>query len=608
MTPGLLWDDLLAYSLQVGLLVGVGAAIPMLFRIRVPRAKLLFWQILLAACVGLPWVRAWKQEIFVTAVRQIEIVAQPGQLAPAPDAPRSIPFMTIALGLLAAGALFRMGSLCLGMLRLRAYRKHGKALARGLRMPGTPNHVEILLSNDVRSPVTFGWRAPAILLPAIFPSLSAGMREAILCHELVHVERRDWLFTLGEELVRAALWFHPAIWWVIGEIHLSREQAVDESVLEMTEAQEPYMDALLAMAGVATSGTELAPAPMFLRKRHLKQRLMAMMKEVRMKRVSGMRLACTMSAAMVALVCAGWLATGIFPLAAAPRFGSDGAGVFVNTGHSHLLHRAPVPYPPDAQTKGIEGTVVAQLQLDANGEVADASILSGPRELRKAVLESVLGWHFEKGDASTVPTVSVRFEKAAPAPPARELAVAPAPRPRPVAAAKIRHIVISGLPDEMRNELRSKLSVHEGDEWSPAALNAARETASNFDSHLRTTLSRNSQRNFDIVIDLPPGVGVATSGDVMHAGNGITPPILISKVEPQYTEEARAARYSGSVLLSVVVGPDGRAGDCKVIRSLGMGLDEKAIEAVRRWQFRPGTNAGVPVNVQAQIEVNFRLL
>ena len=84
--------------------------------------------------------------------------------------------------------------------------------------------------------------------------------------------RRDWLFTVAEELVRAVFWFHPAIWWLLGEIQLAREQAVDRRVIEITQSRDPYMDALLAMAG-ARPQLDLAPAPLFLRKRHLKQRV-----------------------------------------------------------------------------------------------------------------------------------------------------------------------------------------------------------------------------------------------------------------------------------------------------------------------------------------------
>ena len=102
-----------------------------------------------------------------------------------------------------------------------------------------------------------------------------------------------------------------------------------------------------------------------------------------------------------------------------------------------------------------------------------------------------------------------------------------------------------------------------------------------------------------------PGAGGA---GVFSVGNGTTAPELISKVEPEYSEEARKAKYSGPVLLSIVVNTDGKAEDIRVVKSLGMGLDEKAIEAVQKWRFRPGKNKGAPVKVKAQIEVNFRLL
>ena len=106
-----------------------------------------------------------------------------------------------------------------------------------------------------------------------------------------------------------------------------------------------------------------------------------------------------------------------------------------------------------------------------------------------------------------------------------------------------------------------------------------------------------------------PGNGPA-AGDVgvYSVGKGITAPSVIAKVDPEYSEEARKAKYSGAVLLSIVVDTDGRADNIKIVRSLGMGLDEKAIEAVERWRFRPGTSNGVPVRVRAQIEVSFRLL
>jgi periplasmic protein TonB len=105
-----------------------------------------------------------------------------------------------------------------------------------------------------------------------------------------------------------------------------------------------------------------------------------------------------------------------------------------------------------------------------------------------------------------------------------------------------------------------------------------------------------------------PGEGGGIGGGVFRAGGGVSAPTLMFKVEPEYSEEARKAKYQGVVLLYVEVDPSGKATNIRVLHSLGLGLDEKAMEAVRKWKFRPGLKDGRPVTVQAQIEVNFRLL
>jgi TonB family protein len=105
-----------------------------------------------------------------------------------------------------------------------------------------------------------------------------------------------------------------------------------------------------------------------------------------------------------------------------------------------------------------------------------------------------------------------------------------------------------------------------------------------------------------------PGEGGGVGGGVFRVGGGVTAPTLVFKKEPEYSEEARKAKYQGTVTLYVEVTPDGKAANIRVLHSLGLGLDEKAIEAVKQWKFRPGMKDGKPVTVQASIEVNFRLL
>ena len=106
------------------------------------------------------------------------------------------------------------------------------------------------------------------------------------------------------------------------------------------------------------------------------------------------------------------------------------------------------------------------------------------------------------------------------------------------------------------------------------------------------------------------GIGDGNDGTsgIFNVGHGVTAPSVLSKVDPEYSEEARKAKYSGSVTLSIVVSAEGYAENVRVVRSLGMGLDEKAVEAVQKWRFKPGTNNGKAVKTRAVVEVNFRLL
>jgi periplasmic protein TonB len=83
---------------------------------------------------------------------------------------------------------------------------------------------------------------------------------------------------------------------------------------------------------------------------------------------------------------------------------------------------------------------------------------------------------------------------------------------------------------------------------------------------------------------------------------------VLYRVEPEYSEEARKAKFQGTVVIALVVDEKGNPRDMRVVRPLGLGLDQKAIEAVEKWRFRPGMKDGKPVPVQATIEVNFRLL
>ena len=105
-----------------------------------------------------------------------------------------------------------------------------------------------------------------------------------------------------------------------------------------------------------------------------------------------------------------------------------------------------------------------------------------------------------------------------------------------------------------------------------------------------------------------PNTSPAGASGPYRIGGPVTAPRVLSKIEPEYSEEARLAALQGTVVLSVVIGADGMAQDIVVARPLGLGLDDKAVAAVSQWRFQPGTRGGEPVPVFATIEVNFRLL
>jgi len=105
-----------------------------------------------------------------------------------------------------------------------------------------------------------------------------------------------------------------------------------------------------------------------------------------------------------------------------------------------------------------------------------------------------------------------------------------------------------------------------------------------------------------------PGEGGGIGGGVFRVGGGVSAPQIVFKVDPEYSEQARKAKYQGTVVLNLVVQKDGSVRDVKILQPLGLGLDEKAVEAVMQWRFKPGMRQGQAVDVSAIVEVTFRLL
>ncbi len=343
-----LWlSNLAAYWLQVAVVVAAGTALAAVSRLRAPRVLQAYWQGLLAACLLLPLIQPWQQvatgRVSISGASLIDVGA--GAVA---SQLSSFPVARLIVLVLIVGIFLRSAWLALGFVKLAWLRRRARRLEplpAAIREIQTRLGVEpdFCLSDEIPGPVTFGLRQPVILLPACFSEMDAAHQQAIAAHELLHVERRDWAFNLAEEVILTALWFHPAVWWVVNRIRLAREQVVDRDVVELTGARKPYLYALAEIA--ASAGTRrLFPAPTFLNESQLAQRIRTLVRENVM---SKRRIVITLAAVIVLMLAAGLAIVRIFPLFA--PHGADGGPV--------------------------EGTVM--ITVAADGTVTDARLISG---------------------------------------------------------------------------------------------------------------------------------------------------------------------------------------------------------------------------------------
>jgi TonB family protein len=104
-----------------------------------------------------------------------------------------------------------------------------------------------------------------------------------------------------------------------------------------------------------------------------------------------------------------------------------------------------------------------------------------------------------------------------------------------------------------------------------------------------------------------PGEGGNTGVGIYQVGGGVTPPVVVTQIQPEYSDDARKARIMGTVEMVIIVQTDGTAKLERVVHSLGYGLDQRAIEAVIRWKFLPGKKDGLPVPTRIGVAVNFSL-
>jgi TonB family protein len=275
---------------------------------------------------------------------------------------------------------------------------------------------DLYLSSAVDGAVSFGLRCPAVLLPDSFAAMDAPTQKAVLCHELLHLRRRDWAFALAEEVIRGLLWFHPAVWWVVERIRLAREQVVDREVIARLGERDPYLEALLQTAALRARSS-LAAAPTFLRTRHLRQRVALILKEDRM---STNRLRISLAAVVCALALTATWAVWSFPLQQEPNSDQEGLsrGVYrIGNGVTtpRLVYKLEPEYSQEAREAKLQGSVVLAIEVNADGFVQNIQVRRGlGLGLDENAMEAIRHWQFSPAlkDGQPVPvaaTVEVNY-------------------------------------------------------------------------------------------------------------------------------------------------------------------------------------------------------
>jgi TonB family protein len=598
-----LWlNNLIAYSLQIAILASAGTLFAHLFRLRLPRVTLIYWQAVLFICLFVPFLQRWEHPVLRRVIsRSVSPAIASVAVTTKMESPVLIPWEMLAL-LLAAGIFLRLAWLAIGFFRLHLFHRKScmfleeHAAVRDMQWR-TGVRVSLLLSGEIDSPVTYGLRTPKIILPLSFKNLSEPCQKAVLCHELLHVRRYDWILIVVEEIICSIFWFHPAIWWLRSRIHLSREQAVDHEVVQLTGSKKPYLDSLLEFAQ-AQGRPRAVPAPLFLKERHLVQRVALLLKEVSMSRS---KLALSMIGICILLIGTVRLAVGWFPLKGEPVFASEP--------EVKQAVKAPVPKVP---------------------------LLAPKQSLRlKAKTPPVIS-----SDPAFAQTVSVIGEAPASAPVVRqsEERVAP-PKREPIQVggniqeSKLIHKVAPVYPEQAkRDRLQGtvKLSIlineeglvyeihtspHNNPVLEEAAIDAVKEwkyspTLLNGEPvpvmATVTIVFRFSETPSDDQSSTPPAGARVWRRDPIKVGGNVQETKLVRKVDPVYPELALKARVQGRILLTITVDEEGYVSDVQVVSGHPL-LSEAAVNAVKQWKYSPTLLNGEPVPVMATVTIVFNL-
>jgi beta-lactamase regulating signal transducer with metallopeptidase domain len=430
--------NLTAWSVQAAAL-GLAAFVLMrLLPVERPAARSALAQSLLALVLALPLLQPWSATAATVSWRFALVPTgplAPGSVPTAASAPGAMDWPLALAGFLALGATLRLGRLGLGLVRLRALRRRARPLDAPpwlltLKDALSPR-TRFLTSPDAALPATFGLFRPVVLLPDAWHAMERDRQEAVALHELLHARRGDWLPLLLEELVKALMFFHPTIHWLVGRVRLAREQVVDSRVVERLGGRAAYLDSLVEVARFAALARAVPAAP-FLRESHLRERVDLLLKGVAMSRVRALAHASLTVLALVLV--AAWV------VSAAPLHSSATASPAMDLAEKpfepKIVHKVNPAYPADAKKDGVQGIFLIDVTIDETGAISKARVVAsspdadregllakkgtpgavtGDERLAEAALTAVRQWRYEPvigpegRPVDAEATVTVRF-------------------------------------------------------------------------------------------------------------------------------------------------------------------------------------------------------
>jgi TonB family protein len=480
-------------------------------------------------------------------------------------------------------------------------------------------------------PMTTGILRPAIFLPAESADWTWERLRIVVAHEYAHIRRGD---AGAQLLARTALclqWFNPLAWFAWRALLAERERAADDLVLAGGAQPSDYAGHLLEIARTLQAAPAGASAGIAMARRsQLEGRLVAIL-DSRVKRGNPGRAALAVTL-LAALALAAPLATVRAQSQAEQELPAniDLVIATANARKNHeMLEQTAVAF--EKVRKFDEAQKLREAALALRKEAGAAQYAEGLVRLadlakKRNATDAMVNFSVQAIQVGDMPET---------VPALLNLALESAFRGKDTAHAleylqRARNVARTGndtgrvLTWIAFLQESDPARVAETESMYRAALSMENPGSAEqaFTSELLARLLRNQDRIGEadllqmeaavmrraLIANLTPAFTASAVSSPFRVGGGVTAPKLLFKREPEYTEEARATRTMGTVLLKVVIDVDGIAKDIQVVKGVGLGLDEKAVEAAAAWRFKPGENGGGPVPVQAQIEINFRLM